>query len=122
MIRGIERRKIFINDRDREDMLERLAKLLLFLRCGQSMAFMCFMSFRGPVLFLAAEEFPGDGARPKQDFMFHSADFPDQSLFVDTPHLIRHDLGILRKAAASARKKHLEWVNLSHPGCDWGND
>ena len=28
MIRGIERRKIFINDRDREDMLERLAKLL----------------------------------------------------------------------------------------------
>ena len=28
MIRGIERRKIFINDRDREDMLDRLAKLL----------------------------------------------------------------------------------------------
>jgi len=28
MIRGIERRKIFMNDRDREDMLERLAKLL----------------------------------------------------------------------------------------------
>jgi len=28
MIRGIERRKIFINDKDREDMVERLAKLL----------------------------------------------------------------------------------------------
>ena len=28
MIHGIERRKIFINNRDREDMLERLAKLL----------------------------------------------------------------------------------------------
>lgn len=28
MIRGIERRKIFINDKDREDMLDRLAKLL----------------------------------------------------------------------------------------------
>jgi putative transposase len=28
MIRGIERRKIFINDRDRADMLERLARLL----------------------------------------------------------------------------------------------
>ncbi len=28
MIRGIERRKIFINDRDREDCLDRLAKLL----------------------------------------------------------------------------------------------
>jgi len=28
MIRGIERRKIFMNDKDREDMLERLAKLL----------------------------------------------------------------------------------------------
>ncbi|MFO7599432.1 MAG: hypothetical protein R6X27_06435 [Candidatus Desulfacyla sp.] len=28
MIRGIARRKIFMNDRDREDMLERLAKLL----------------------------------------------------------------------------------------------
>ena len=28
MIRGIERRKIFIDDRDREDFLERLAKLL----------------------------------------------------------------------------------------------
>jgi putative transposase len=28
MIRGIERRKIFRNDKDREDMLERLAKLL----------------------------------------------------------------------------------------------
>jgi len=28
MIRGIERRMIFINDRDREDMLERLSKLL----------------------------------------------------------------------------------------------
>src|SRR4030042_1022505 len=28
MIRGIERRKIFINDRDREDMFERLVKLL----------------------------------------------------------------------------------------------
>ena len=28
MIRGIERRKIFINAKDREDMLDRLAKLL----------------------------------------------------------------------------------------------
>jgi putative transposase len=28
MIRGIERRKIFINDRDREDFLDRLAKIL----------------------------------------------------------------------------------------------
>ena len=28
MIRGIERRKIFLNDQDREDMLDRLAKLL----------------------------------------------------------------------------------------------
>jgi len=28
MIRGIERRKIFLNDKDREDMLDRLAKLL----------------------------------------------------------------------------------------------
>ena len=28
MIRGIERRKIFIDDRDREDFLERLSKLL----------------------------------------------------------------------------------------------
>ena len=28
MIRGIERRKIFLNDKDREDFLERLAKLL----------------------------------------------------------------------------------------------
>ena len=28
MIRGIERRKIFLNDRDREDFLERLSKLL----------------------------------------------------------------------------------------------
>jgi len=28
MIRGIERRKIFVNDRDREDFLERLSKLL----------------------------------------------------------------------------------------------
>ncbi|MBW2118724.1 MAG: transposase, partial [Deltaproteobacteria bacterium] len=28
MIRGIERRKIFINDQDREDFLDRLAKLL----------------------------------------------------------------------------------------------
>jgi len=28
MIRGIERRKIFMNDKDREDMLERLAELL----------------------------------------------------------------------------------------------
>jgi REP element-mobilizing transposase RayT len=28
MIRGIERRKIFLNDRDREDFLERLARLL----------------------------------------------------------------------------------------------
>ena len=28
MIRGIERRKIFINDRDRGDFLDRLAKLL----------------------------------------------------------------------------------------------
>ena len=28
MIRGIERRKIFINDRDRKDFLERLSKLL----------------------------------------------------------------------------------------------
>jgi len=28
MIRGIERRKIFINNKDREDMIERLAKLL----------------------------------------------------------------------------------------------
>ena len=28
MIQGIERRKIFLNDKDREDMLDRLAKLL----------------------------------------------------------------------------------------------
>jgi predicted DNA binding CopG/RHH family protein len=28
MIRGIERRKIFVNDRDREDFVERLSKLL----------------------------------------------------------------------------------------------
>jgi len=28
MIRGIERRKIFVNDRDRKDFLERLSKLL----------------------------------------------------------------------------------------------
>jgi hypothetical protein len=28
MIRGIERRKILLNDRDREDFLERLSKLL----------------------------------------------------------------------------------------------
>lgn len=28
MIRGIERRKIFTDDKDREDMLDRLAKLL----------------------------------------------------------------------------------------------
>ena len=28
MIRGIERRNIFTNDRDQEDMLDRLAKLL----------------------------------------------------------------------------------------------
>ena len=28
MIRGIERRKIFLNDKDREDFVERLAKLL----------------------------------------------------------------------------------------------
>ncbi len=28
MIRGIERRKIFLNDKDREDFIERLAKLL----------------------------------------------------------------------------------------------
>jgi REP element-mobilizing transposase RayT len=28
MIRGIERRKIFLNDRDRKDFVERLSKLL----------------------------------------------------------------------------------------------
>ncbi|MBW1704372.1 MAG: transposase, partial [Deltaproteobacteria bacterium] len=28
MIRGIERRKIFINDQDRDDFLDRLTKLL----------------------------------------------------------------------------------------------
>ena len=28
MIRGIKRRKIFVNDRDREDFVERLSKLL----------------------------------------------------------------------------------------------
>jgi len=28
MIRGIERRKVFLNDKDREDFIERLAKLL----------------------------------------------------------------------------------------------